>query len=149
MLTIKTKPDAAPPKYVRWVANRHGNFRLQFQRRNGDPIHWFDLDRCFVDSKFTPDFHHEYHMRMAGNVQRTVASGRIDRHANSVGALAAAYFSSTDFVRCDPKTKRDLRRLIENCLRVQPKGWECPLGDLHHSNPKEPLRKWHAEAVLA
>src|SRR5262245_26197230 len=116
MLTI-TKPDVATPKYVRWVTNRHGKLRLQFQRRNGEPIHWFDLSRCFVDGKLTPDFHREYHLRMAGVAQnvealsidtrRTVTAEHIDRHANTVGAVAVAYFGSTDFVRNDPKTQRE------------------------------------------
>jgi integrase len=78
-----------------------------------------------------------------------VTTEHIDRHANTVGALAVAYFGSTEFVRNDPKTQRERRHLIENCLRVQPKGWEHALGDLHHSNVKDPLKKWHAEAVLA
>jgi hypothetical protein len=105
------------PKYVREIENRHGNPRLQFQRRRGSPKH------IMLAEPGTAAFTTEYHSLMAGlspavlaDAAPTKSERHLDQYDDSVGAMCTAYFASDKFQGQHADSQMKVRRLINNCL---------------------------------
>jgi integrase len=102
-------------KYTLESMDRHGNLRVYFQRRRGDPR------LRLRERPGTPEFDHEYQRAFSGEIE-TVARPR-DRKAApaSLRWLCEQYYASAPFLNgLDPKTTRPRRRRVLDEICQQP-----------------------------
>src|SRR5215470_9644665 len=95
-------------KYTLESMDRHGNVRVYFQRRKGDP-------RIRLRERpGTPEFEREYQRAFVGETAIEMAAKSAARKASdgSLRWLCERYFESAAFRRLDPKTTQPRRRRI-------------------------------------
>jgi integrase len=104
-------------KYVVESVDRHGNVRVYFQRRKGDP-------RIRLRERpGTPEFEREYQRAFSGEAAIDAATRLIDRKAaqGSLRWLCEQYYVSAAFLNgLDPETTRPRRRRILDEICQQP-----------------------------
>jgi len=104
-------------KYTLESMDRHGNVRVYFQRRKGDP-------RIRLRQRpGTPEFEHEYQRAFSGETAIAAAKRLLGRKAaqGSLRWLCEQYYASAAFLNgLDPKTTRPRRRRILDEICQQP-----------------------------
>ena len=110
--------------------DRHGNVRVYFQRRKGDPR------LRLRERPGTPEFDREYRRAFVGDVE--LAARQADRRAApaSLRWLCEQYYVSAPFLNgLDPKTTRPRRRRVLDEICQQP---HRETGQLAGTNPAQP-----------
>ena len=99
--------------YVHRDTDRHGNARLYYRRRMGEP------KIRLRETPGTPEFTVEYEAAQARAGAERVSKASAGLAVPTVGTLrwlCVAYFRSAEFRNLDPSTQRARRQILESCL---------------------------------